>query len=236
MVLSSQGRAPAAAVKYSSIIEELGRSIVSGELQPGGRLTIEGLQARFKVSRTVIRDCMRILESMNLVFSKRRVGIVVQAPRHWNVYDARIIRWRLEGTSRARQFKSLMELRCAVEPLAAAGAARNATQEQRAVVVNLAQQLRTLGEAGRLDEFLAVDIEFHALLLLASGNEMFSALDDVVTEVLRGRTTQGLMPRTPREYSLASHEAVAAAIAGSDPDAAETEMRNLLAEVQEAVT
>lgn len=236
MALSSKGPAPAAAVMYSSIIDELGRSIVSGELPPGDRLTIEALQQRFGVSRTVIRDCMRILESMNLVFSKRRVGIVVQSPRHWNVYDARIIRWRLEGASRARQFKSLTELRCAIEPLAAAGAARNATEEQRAAVVRYAGQLRTLGEAGRLDEFLSVDVAFHALLLHASGNEMFSALDEVVTEVLRGRTNQGLMPRKPREHALASHEAVAAAIAEADAIAAETAMRDLLAEVREAIT
>lgn len=236
MVLSSQGPAPVAAVMYSGIIEELGSSIVSGALPPGDRLTIDALQQRFGVSRTVIRDCMRILESMNLVFSKRRVGIVVQPPQHWNVYDARIIRWRLEGTSRARQFKSLTELRCAVEPLAAAGAARNATGEQRAAVVGLAAQMRSLGEAGQLEEFLAVDIEFHALLLRASGNEMFSALDGVVSEVLRGRTNQGLMPRKPREDALASHEAVAAAIADADSAAAEATMRELLAEVREAIT
>jgi DNA-binding FadR family transcriptional regulator len=221
---------------YSSIIENLGRSIVSGDLPPGERLTIEALQQRFGVSRTVIRDCMRILESMNLVFSKRRMGIVVQSPDHWNVYDARIIRWRLEGASRARQFKSLTELRCAVEPLAAAGAARNATEEQRDAVVELAGRLRTLGEAGRLEEFLAVDVEFHALLLQASGNEMFSALDDVVTEVLRGRTNQGLMPSKPREHSLASHETVAAAVASADAYAAEAAMRDLLTEVRAAIT
>lgn len=235
MTPSPQDPAPAAAVMYSRIIDELGASIVNGALGAGERLTIEALQQRFGVSRTVIRDCMRILESMNLVFSKRRVGIVVQSARHWNVYDARVIRWRLAGASRARQFQSLTELRCAVEPLAAAGAARHATERQRADVVDLASQLRTLGEAGRLEDFLAVDIQFHALLLHASGNEMFTALEDVVAEVLRGRTHQGLMPHNPREYALASHEAVAAAIACEDAGAAEIAMRELLAEVRRAI-
>ncbi|GAB3536985.1 FCD domain-containing protein [Arthrobacter tecti] len=221
---------------YSRIIDELGRSVVNGDLAVGERLTIDALQLRFGVSRTVIRDCMRILESMNLVFSKRRVGIVVQPPERWNVYDARVIRWRLEGTSRAQQFRSLTQLRCAVEPLAAAGAARNATAEQRAVVVDLARQMRELGEAGQLEEFLAVDIRFHSVLLLASGNEMFAALEEVVAEVLRGRTQQGLMPSSPREHALATHEAVAAAIAGVDPDAAENAMRELLAEVRDAIS
>nr|WP_167996073.1 FCD domain-containing protein [Arthrobacter pigmenti] len=221
---------------YSRIIDELGRNVVNGDLAVGERLTIDALQLRFGVSRTVIRDCMRILESMNLVFSKRRVGIVVQPPERWNVYDARVIRWRLEGTSRAQQFRSLTQLRCAVEPLAAAGAARNATTEQRAVVVDLARQMRELGEAGHLEEFLAVDIQFHSMLLLASGNEMFAALEDVVAEVLRGRTQQGLMPSNPREHALATHEAVAAAVAGVDPEAAENAMRELLAEVRDAIS
>ncbi len=235
MSLTPQVQAPVAEVMYSRIIDELGRSIVNGEIRAGERLTIEQLQQRFGVSRTVIRDCMRILESMNLVFSKRRVGIVVQAARQWNVYDARVIRWRLGGASRTQQFRSLTELRCAVEPLAAGSAARNATAEQRAAVVRLARQLRTLGEAGQLEEFLAVDIEFHALLLLASGNEMFFALQDVVAEVLSGRTHQGLMPSNPREHALASHELVAAAVASGDGETAENVMRDLLAEVREAI-
>ncbi|WP_028279983.1 FCD domain-containing protein [Arthrobacter sp. H5] len=236
MTAQSSGTTVIAEVMYSRIIDALGRDIVEDRLPAGERLTIDGLQRRFGVSRTVVRDCMRILESMNLVFSKRRVGIVVQPAEQWNVYDARVIRWRLEGTSRAQQFHSLTELRCAVEPLAAAGAARNATAAQRAVVVDLATQLRRLGEAGALEEFMAVDIEFHALLLAASGNEMFSALDQVVAEVLRGRTHQGLMPHNPREHALATHTAVAEAVSAGNAPAAEAQMRQLLAEVREAIT
>ena len=224
---------PAAEVMNSRILEVLGRDIATGVIEPGGRLTLEGLQARFGVSRTVVRDCMQILEAMNLVYSKRRIGLVVQDPARWNVYDPRIIRWRLSGPGRSGQFRSLHELRIAVEPLAAAGTARNAAPEQREQLVLLARRMREA--AGDPEAFLTADIAFHALLLQSSGNEMFAALSDVVAEVLTGRSRQNLMPSGPRPEALDEHEAVAAAIAARDSAAARARMADLLLEVEDVI-
>lgn len=224
-----------AAVFHTRIIDALGQDIVNGVLPADTRLTIEGLQQQFGVSRTVVRDCMRVLEAMNLIVPKRRIGLVVQGPERWNVYDARVIRWRLNGPGRAGQFRSLTHLRRAVEPVAAALAAEHATTDQRAHLLELGRDLRRLGEAGRLVEFLGVDIEFHTLILEAGGNEMFLALRDVIAEVLSGRTHQGLMPHNPREHALRSHEQVAQAIHDGDPATAEACMASLLAEVTDAI-
>lgn len=225
-----------AAVLNARIIETLGQDIVSGVLLPGDRLTLEGLQQDFGVSRTVVRDCMRILEAMNLVYSKRRVGIVVQEPEFWNVFDPRLIKWRLRGPGRATQFRTLTELRVGVEPVAAAGAARYASEQDRSRLVVLAAQLRTLGEAGELDAFLQADIEFHTLLLRASGNDMFASLQEVVAQVLTGRTRQGMMPPHPTEEALHGHAQVAAAVAAGDDGAALAHMSGLLEEVRRAVS
>ncbi|MHA7240645.1 FadR/GntR family transcriptional regulator [Arthrobacter sp. TMS1-12-1] len=225
----------AAAVFHTRIIDALGQDIADGVLPEGTRLTIEGLQQQFGVSRTVVRDCMRVLESMNLIVPKRRVGLVVQGPGRWNVYDPRVIRWRLNGPGRADQFRSLTHLRRAVEPVAAALAARHASAEQRLRISALGEDLRRLGEAGRLEDFLAVDIEFHTLLLEASGNEMFLALREVIAEVLSGRTHQGLMPHTPKEHALRTHEQVASAVRSGDGATAEECMASLLAEVSQAI-
>lgn len=224
---------PAAEVLNNRIIEVVGRDIATGAVDPGSRLTLEGLQERFGVSRTVVRDCMQILEAMNLVYSKRRIGIVVQEPSRWNVYDPRVIRWRLAGPGRSAQFESLTELRIAVEPLAASGAARRATPDQRQQLVLLARRMRET--AGDPEAFLAADIAFHTLLLRASGNEMFAALSDVVAEVLTGRSRQNLMPAGPRPEALDEHEAVAAAVSALDPAAARARMADLLLEVEEAI-
>lgn len=217
------------------ILEVLGREIVDGALTSGDRLTLESLQERFGVSRTVMRDCMRVLESLRMVVSRRRVGLVVQEPEDWNKFDRRVIRWRLAGPGREAQFTELTELRIAVEPLSAARAARRSSAVVRDRLTELAANMRRLGEAGQLEEFLEADIEFHQLLLRASGNSMFAQLDGVIAEVLAGRTHQGLMPFHPRPEALAEHEAVADAVARQDPEAAERHMQVLVDEVRRAL-
>lgn len=225
----------AAAVFHTRMLDALGQEIVDGVLSEGTRLTIEGLQEQFGVSRTVVRDCMRVLESLQLIVPRRRVGLVVQGSGRWNVYDARVIRWRLNGPGRADQFRSLTHLRRAVEPVAAALAATHASPSQRVRARELGRELRRLGESGELGDFLTADIAFHTLVLEASGNEMFLALRGVIVEVLSGRTHQGLMPHNPKEHALLTHEQVAMAITDGDAERAEAAMASLLAEVSSAI-
>lgn len=222
-------------VLHSTVLDAVGAEITSGTLPEGAVLTLEQLQQRFSVSRTVAREVMRTLEHVGLVTSRRRVGIVVRPAADWAVYDARVIRWRLAGPGRLAQLRSLTELRAAVEPVAAAAAARHADAAEVDRLLALAARMRELGEAGRLDEFLACDVEFHALLLRAGRNEMFAALTDVVAEVLAGRTRHGLMPSRPRPEALDAHDAVAAAVAGRRPEAAERAMTLITTEIRTAL-
>lgn len=220
---------------HSGVLDTIGLEITCGELPAGHVLTLDRIQERFGVSRTVSRETMRILESMGLVRSRRRVGITVQPTESWNVFDPRVIWWRLAGSGRDAQLRSLTELRIAVEPLAAGAAARSASAEERSRAVELAGQMRTLGEAGELDAFLELDIAFHSLLLRSSGNEMFGALADVVAVVLRGRTQLGLMPQQPVPEALDLHERVAHAVEAGRGGVAEDAMRDLLGEVRDAM-
>lgn len=224
-----------AAGLHASVLDTLGARITSGELAEGDVLTLEGIQESFGVSRTVARETMRLLESKGLVASRRRVGITVQPRASWQVYDPRVIWWRLAGPGRDEQLRSLTELRIAVEPLAAGRAARTASAQQRGRVLELAAALRAQGEAGDLEAFLESDIAFHTLLLESCGNEMFGALTEVVAVVLRGRTTLGLMPHKPVPEALDLHEEVARAVADGRAEDAETAMRTLLAEVRQAM-
>lgn len=219
---------------HDDLLDVLGREIVDGTLPAGSVLTLESLGTRFGVSRTVTREAMRALESMRLVTAGRRVGIVVRPAAEWDVYDARLLRWRLDGPNRPDQLRSLTELRAAVEP-AAAGLAATRGPGAGDELVRLAAAMRGLGEAGRLEEFFVLDAQFHALVLRSSGNEMFAALTDVVEEVLRGRTEHGLMPPQPRPEALAAHEAVAAAVRAGDAAAAEGAMREIVHEVSTAL-
>lgn len=223
-------------VLHSTVLEAIGSEITAGALPEGSVLTLEQIQQRFAVSRTVARETMRMLEHLGLVTSRRRVGLVVRPAADWMVFDPRVIRWRLAGPARLAQLRSLTELRAAVEPVAAAAAARHADPAEVDRLLVLVARMRELGEAGRLDEFVVCDIEFHALLLRAGRNEMFAALTDVVAEVLAGRTRHGLMPDRPRPEALDAHDAVADAIRSRDPEAAERAMTVITAEIRAALS
>ena len=220
---------------HEGVLNVVGRQIVEGQRQPGAVVTLEQLQTEFSVSRTVVRETMRVLESMSLVESRRRVGLIVRPRDQWNVFDPRIVRWRLAGSERDSQLRWLTELRVAVEPWAATQAANHAGAMEGARLRQIASDMRKLGEAGRLDEFLVADIEFHTTLMRAGGNEMFGALSTVVAEVLSGRTNLGLMPHHPTVVALDLHEAVADAVAAGDAERAQTGMSELLSEVRTAL-
>ena len=175
----------------------LGTAIVSGKYSPGQVLTLEGVSAEHGVSRSVAREAIRVLESMGMVASRRRVGITIQPAEQWNVFDPRLIRWRLESGDRAAQLVSLSELRRGFEPAAAALAARRADPHQCRIMAAAVSDMVVHGRSGDLEAYLIADKIFHHTLLEASGNEMFRALNGVVAEVLTGRTHHGMMPETP---------------------------------------
>jgi DNA-binding FadR family transcriptional regulator len=220
---------------HSSVLEALGARIVSGELAPGRVLTLDGVDTEYGVSRSVSREAVRVLESMGLVAARRRVGVTVQPRDAWNVFDPRVIRWRLAGADRSNQLLSLSELRTGFEPVAAALAAERATPAQCGVLAGAVSDMVVHGTSGDLEAYLDADTLFHRTLLEASGNEMLRALGDVVVEVLAGRTHHHLMPATPNPDAIALHEAVARAVRLHDPVAARDAMRRIIDEAADAM-
>ena len=220
---------------HGGTLDHVGGRIVGGELAAGAVLTLERLSQEYAVSVSVAREVVRVLESMGMVRSRRRVGVTVLGREEWNVFDPRLIRWRLAGDDRAHQLKSLSELRRGFEPVAAARAADHATAEQCGVLAAAVSDMVVHGHSGDLEAYLAADIAFHRTLLEASGNEMFRALGSVVAEVLTGRTHHHLMPARPNPDAIALHDAVARAVRTHDPAAAEAAMRELIVEAADAI-
>lgn len=212
----------------------LGIEVIDGVWSEGGARTLEDIQDRFGISRTVAREIAAHLEATGLVRSRRRLGLIAQPAARWNYLHPVLIQWRLRSTQREKQIRSLTQLRLVVEPEAAEGAARNADIHTRARLLPLAAEMRRTGEAGRLTEFMELDIEFHRIILQASGNELFAAMSDLVASVLQGRTELGLMPSQPKPVALAGHEDVADAVFRGDPERARAAMQAILDEVRSA--
>lgn len=220
---------------HAGVLDQLGTQIASGALHEGENLRIEQLETRFGVSRSVIRETIRVLESMGMLTSRRRVGLTVAGRDSWNVFDPRVIRWRLAGDDREAQLASLSELRNGFEPAAAALAAQRATPEQCGTLTGAVMDMAVQGKARDQEAYLEADIRFHRTLLAASGNEMLAALAGVVAEVLTGRTHHDLMPARPNPAAIRLHGDVAQAIQAGDPAAAEQAMRDIITEATEAM-
>lgn len=215
---------------FTGVVDVLGREIASGTLVAGAVLNLTQLESRFGVSRTVAREAMRQLQALGMITARRRVGLIVGPQSRWDVLNPLVIRWRLDSPGRNQQLYSLTDLRAAIEPTAARLAASEATPEERARLLELAERLVTLGRQRRGDqpEYLATDVEYHRLLLRASHNEMLIACEPAVEAVLVGRNKLGLTPRDPDPLVLEDHRGVATAVAAGDGDLAEETLRRVV--------
>jgi DNA-binding FadR family transcriptional regulator len=221
---------------HGGTLDHVGGRIVSGELPAGTVLTLDRLAQEYALSVSVAREVVRVLESMGMLRSRRRVGVTVLGREEWNVFDPRLIRWRLASPDRAAQLQSLSELRRGFEPVAAALAATHASAEQCGALAAAVSDMVVHGHSGDLEAYLVADVTFHRTLLESSGNEMFRALGDVVAEVLAGRTHHGLMPDRPNPEAIDLHDTVARAVRTGDAKEAERAMRELIEEAAAAMS
>lgn len=215
---------------HDSVLTKLGRDIVDGTVPAGTRISADDVAVRFDVSRTVVREVVRVLESLGLLTVRRRVGITVLDSSQWNSLDPLVIRWQLAGPNRAAQLLILSELRSGIEPLAARLAAQRATPEQCGQLTAAVIGMSATSRAADSDAYLAHDSDFHRTLLTASGNPMLRSMSQIVVEVLAGRTRHALMPHRADPEAIRLHGVVASSIQAGDGSAAESAMLQIVTE------
>jgi DNA-binding FadR family transcriptional regulator len=216
---------------HEHVIDEIGRRIVSHELAPGKPLPSEAdLCGMLGVSRTALREALRVLAAKGLVEPKRKIGTVVRPTEKWNYLDSDILSWQLEADDSERVIDELYELRHLIEPIAAALAAQNARKADIAVMLRAFDQMLAAGDDGK--EIAAPDLEFHAAIIAASGNRLFSSLAHIISAALS--VNFKLVQDAPRGHvqSMPMHKKVLDAIVSHDVSAARVAMQKLIEESQ----
>ncbi|WP_253719931.1 FadR/GntR family transcriptional regulator [Brevibacterium renqingii] len=220
---------------HERLRDQIGQDIVAGRLAAGTIIKAEDLRAGYDVSLSVVREVVRVLESLGMLRPVRRVGLVVLAMDEWMLLDPLVIRWRMTQAP-ARQLRSLTELRVAIEPEAAGLAAQHAPAEAAEEIMRLAARMRSTGRNGDVESFLEADVAFHRAVLGAGGNELFAAFDTVIGEILAGRTGAGLMPQYPHPDALQWHFDVADAIGRQQSGRAKEAMYKIVAKADDEMS
>ncbi|WP_411574545.1 FadR/GntR family transcriptional regulator [Streptomyces fradiae] len=213
---------------HGQLVQQLGQMIVSGDLGADRPLVPEEIGQRFEVSRTVVRESLRVLEAKGLVSARPNVGTRVRPVSDWNLLDPDIIEWRAFGPQRDDQRRELAELRWTIEPLAARLAAGHGREEVQQRLVDMVEIMGHALAQGDALTFSRADTEFHSLLIQLAGNRMLEHLSGIVSAALQVSGAPAISCDRPGESCLTHHGRIVEALAAGDGPAAEAAMRQLL--------
>ncbi|MBE8191579.1 MAG: FadR family transcriptional regulator [Alphaproteobacteria bacterium] len=95
----------------------IARKILGGEWQNGYKLPPDSeLCAEYGVSRTALREALRILTAKGLLFAKPRAGTCLTAPQDWSLWDSDILRWLSKCPTHAGFLAHAHKMRQTIEP------------------------------------------------------------------------------------------------------------------------
>lgn len=212
------------------VAEVLGRRIVQATYKPGEILpAAEELLAEFSVSRTVLREAMKILDSKGLVETRQKLGTRVRGPKHWAMLDRDVLRWQVDAPQpNVELVRALVEVRRIVEPAASQLAAQRAASDE---VAAMRQALDSMAKALELDDqeaYIEADMRFHNGILVASRNFLLLQMDAAMSSALR--LTRDITTKVPRSSieALPLHAALVDRIDAGRPVAARKAAERLL--------
>jgi len=222
-----ENQRPAREERLSEMVAgTLGRRIVSGHYKPGEILPTEPkIQAEFGVSRTAVREAVRLLSAKGLTASRPKIGTRVRPMVEWNMLDSDVLRWQVDQNPSDDFIHALFEMREILEPAACSLAAERATATELGAIGLAMDGIQTHPRGSA--EQIEADVDFHKAILDASHNPMLRSVGAMIQSALT--ITFSLGWRTVMaEDAVLQHRAVYDAIRKRDRDAAFLAMRKLL--------
>ena len=204
----------------------IGKQIVTGHYKPGDTLPTEPeVQAEFGVSRTAVREAIRLLSAKGLTASRPKIGTRVRPSGDWNMFDVDVLRWQVEYGPTDAFVNALFEMREIIEPSASSLAAERATAEDITTLGVAMDGIQNHQRGG--PEQIAADIDFHMTILKTSRNPILISVGAMINSALEISFTIGWRTVMAAD-SVLQHRAVYEMIAARDAEGAFYGMRRLL--------
>ncbi len=219
---------------HEGVVQQVMTQIMSGALEPGASLPSEAtLAQQFGVSRTVIREAVRVLVGKGLIAVKHGSGMLVQPSDQWNYLDPLILFEHLRVSQDQSVLNELLELRRVVEVEIAALAALRHTAEDLRTLHELIEGMRAVLDDPKA--YTRLDIAFHETILTTARNRLLAqALRPASQALLVGRLISSQRPGGPRA-SERGHEEIFEAIESGDQEHARTAMRRHIMQFEDDI-
>lgn len=193
--------------------------VVGGDVEPGQWLRESSVAESLGLSRTPVREALRMLATE---------GVVELVPNR----GARVVSWT------AADFDEVYRLRALLEGHGASLAATNATREQAAEIRRLGETYERAVDSAvpGHDETARCNNEFHAAIIVASGSHRLVNLLDVISSAPMVSQAMSNYSDDDRRRSVLQHRDIVTAIAHRDPELAESAMRSHILAARYAAT
>jgi DNA-binding GntR family transcriptional regulator len=201
---------------YEDVADKLREQIFSKKLLPGSWLDEQSLADQLGISRTPMREAIKVLASEGLVTIKMRRG----------AYVTEVFRSDLE------QIFTILSL---LEGQAAKEAATKATEAQLNLLDHLHHRLETAAADRDIEQFFEINVKFHELIQEIAGNRWMNGVIADLRKVLKLHRRDSLTSTGRLQNSLLEHREILRALLKRDEGAAESAMQKHLANGLEAV-
>ena len=209
---------------HGRIVHAIGEEICSGRLASGVKLQSDvELIERFEVSRTAIREALKVLASKGLIESRQRAGTFVRPREDWDLLDLDVLSWLTPENLGDGFIGDLMEMREIIEPAAARIAADRAN-ELDILRIGKAYERMTVS-TNDFESFYIADRDFHLAVLAACHNEFVDRMSGVIGAILA--LTFRLQSDLDHDVTpgLPAHQEILEKIEAGDKRGAERAMR-----------
>jgi GntR family galactonate operon transcriptional repressor len=224
----SEGRPASGGRVHDSVVRTIGAWILDGRYRPGDTLPREeDLTESLGVSRTSLREAVKVLCAKGLLEARPRVGVKVRARDDWRLLDPVVLSWHPDIRRDSHLVSGLIEARRIIEPAAAELAARRATSADLAAIEG-AYDAMARSLPADIASCCEADLAFHGAVISASHNFVLKGLIGTIEAALRAAfvVTGELM--ATQSKALAAHYEVLEKIRFRDANGARAAMLQLL--------
>lgn len=219
---------------FERVAEQIEKRIVDGELRVGDRLPTErDLADQFQVSRTAVREAMKILAQKGLVDMRPGRGTIVIDGAQEAMEDSIGLLMKMK-IGEAGSSDNLVEVRAILETEIAALAAARATEKE---IAAMQEAIRVMDESlNDADAFITADNSFHEALAQATQNALIFTLLNSIVSLLSEQRKQIFAVEGGPQRGQMHHRRIFESVIRRDPVSARAAMGAHLLQVREDVS